>query len=176
MRSASPSAATESPGHTAVMGFMDKAKKMAEQAQQKLDEVQKNFNEGQGSGGAQQQGGPAVEYDKHGRPVNAPASAEAPPAPQPAAPAAGDPLSDPTPAPGTPEAPAPAAAPAPSAPPTPDPSAPGATDTSEPAKTEGDPLLNDEPGSRQGRDAERDAAARPPSGGTPGMTSGDPLG
>ena len=49
---------------------------MAEQAQQKLDEVQKNFNEGQGSG--QQQGGPAVEYDKHGRPVNAPASADAP--------------------------------------------------------------------------------------------------
>ena len=31
------------------MGFMDKAKKMAEQAQTKLDEVQKGFNEGQGS-------------------------------------------------------------------------------------------------------------------------------
>ena len=26
------------------MGFMDKAKKLAEQAQQKLDEAQKNFN------------------------------------------------------------------------------------------------------------------------------------
>ena len=29
------------------MGFMDKAKKLAEQAQDKLDEVQKQFNEGQ---------------------------------------------------------------------------------------------------------------------------------
>ena len=28
------------------MGFMDKAKKLAEQAQEKLDEVQQNFNEG----------------------------------------------------------------------------------------------------------------------------------
>jgi hypothetical protein len=161
------------------MGFMDKAKKMAEQAQQKLDDVQKNFNEGQGSGG-QQEGGPAVEYDKHGRPVNAPASAEAPPAPQPSAPAAGDPLADPAPSPvaGAPATPAPGApeAPAPSAHPTPDPAAPGAAGTSEPAKVEGDPLLADEPGSRQGADAERDAAAKPPSGGAPGMTSGDPLG
>jgi hypothetical protein len=63
------------------MGFMDKAKKMAEQAQSKLDEVQKNFNEKQGSGGEQQGGG--VEYDEHGRPVNS--AADAPPAPQPAA-------------------------------------------------------------------------------------------
>ena len=30
------------------MGFMDKAKKMAEQAQTKLDEAQKQFNSGQG--------------------------------------------------------------------------------------------------------------------------------
>ena len=49
------------------MGFMDKAKKMAEQAQAKLDEAQKQFNSGQG--GQQQGGGPAVEYDKHGRPI-----------------------------------------------------------------------------------------------------------
>ena len=27
------------------MGFMDKAKKLAEQAQEKLDEAQKNFNQ-----------------------------------------------------------------------------------------------------------------------------------
>ena len=38
------------------MGFMDKAKQLAEQAQQKLDETQKNFNksnspEGQPEGG-----------------------------------------------------------------------------------------------------------------------------
>ena len=48
------------------MGFMDKAKKMAEQAQSKLDEAQKQFNSGQGQG---QQSGPAVEYDAHGRPI-----------------------------------------------------------------------------------------------------------
>ena len=49
------------------MGFLDKAKKMAEQAQAKLDEAQKQFNDGQG--GQRQGGGPAVEYDKHGRPI-----------------------------------------------------------------------------------------------------------
>ena len=45
------------------MGFMDKAKKMAEQAQAKLDEAQKQFNSSQDTAG--QSGGPAVEYDKH---------------------------------------------------------------------------------------------------------------
>jgi hypothetical protein len=50
------------------MGFMDKAKKMAEQAQSKIDEVQKDFNAKQGSGGSG--GGPApVEYDQHGRKI-----------------------------------------------------------------------------------------------------------
>jgi hypothetical protein len=62
------------------MGFMDKAKKMAEQAQAKLDEAQKQFNAGQQPG---QQPGAAVEYDEHGRPV-----AQA----SPAAPPHGDPL------------------------------------------------------------------------------------
>jgi hypothetical protein len=70
------------------MGFMDKAKKLAEQAQEKLDEAQKNFNkpnspesEGQGD---------AVRYDEHGRPIQdePPAGATAPPAAEPAAPAA----------------------------------------------------------------------------------------
>ena len=117
------------------MGFMDKAKKMAEQAQTKLDEAQKNFNQGQ-QGGQQQGGGPAVEYDAHGRPVNAPEAAA--PAPQPSAPPPGDPLGDPAPA----------------------------ADDSRP---HGDPLLDDEPGSRHG------AEPKPPSGGG-GMTSGDPLG
>ena len=59
------------------MGFMDKAKKMAEQAQAKLDEAQKQFNSGQQQGSG---AGPAVEYDKHGRPIpQAPAEAAAPP-------------------------------------------------------------------------------------------------
>ena len=49
------------------MGFMDKAKKMAEQAQQKLDEVQKGFNEGQQ--GSPRPEGPVTQYDAHGRPV-----------------------------------------------------------------------------------------------------------
>ncbi len=48
------------------MGFLDKAKKMAEQAQAKLDEAQQQFNS---SPGGQQGGGPVVEYDKHGRPI-----------------------------------------------------------------------------------------------------------
>jgi len=47
------------------MGFMDKAKKLAEQAQQKLDEAQKTFNEG-GSTAGQQPGG--RRFDEHGRP------------------------------------------------------------------------------------------------------------
>jgi hypothetical protein len=63
------------------MGFMDKAKKLAEQAQEKLDEAQKNFNQ---SGSPQSQPeGDAVRYDEHGRPVQ-----DAPePVPDPAAPA-----------------------------------------------------------------------------------------
>jgi hypothetical protein len=87
------------------MGFMDKAKKLAEQAQSKLDEVQTQFNEKQsGSGSA---GGSATEYDAHGRPVpSTPAQASTPPHGDPVA---GD---------------APAAPPAPPAAPVPDASAP----------------------------------------------------
>ena len=69
------------------MGFMDKAKKLAEQAQEKLDEVQQQFNESQGSSPSQ---GPPVDYDQHGRPVQtepaappAPPASPAPPADQP---------------------------------------------------------------------------------------------
>ena len=67
------------------MGFMDKAKQLAEQAQQKLDETQKNFNK---SPDAPQ--GDGVKYDEHGRPIQdaPPAGATAPPAAEPAAPAA----------------------------------------------------------------------------------------
>ena len=60
------------------MGFMDKAKaaaqdaaekgkKAAAQAQEKLDDAQKNFNSGQAH--SQENTAPAVEYDKHGRKI-----------------------------------------------------------------------------------------------------------
>jgi len=73
------------------MGFMDKAKKLAEQAQEKLDEVQKQFNEGQ-QGQDSSHPPPPVEYDQHGRPVRAepappPAEAATPPHGDPVAPA-----------------------------------------------------------------------------------------
>ena len=48
------------------MGFMDKAKQLAEQAQQKLDETQKNFNKSNSPEGQPEGGG--VKYDAHGRP------------------------------------------------------------------------------------------------------------
>ena len=125
------------------MGFMDKAKKMAEQAQAKLDEAQKQFNTGQQQGDPS---GPVVEYDKHGRPI--PQSAEETPAPP-----HGDPVasSAPPPAPAAPVAPsAPTAPPAAEAPP---PAAPPAQPTADgpeedpnhpsyapPKLTSGDPL------------------------------------
>jgi len=60
------------------MGFMDKAKKLAEQAQEKLDEAQKNFNKPQTPDPQQ---GSGVRYDEHGRPIQdeTPAAATAPP-------------------------------------------------------------------------------------------------
>jgi hypothetical protein len=64
------------------MGFMDKAKKLAEQAQQKLDEAQQQFNQGEGSG--EQQSSGDVRYDQHGRPIEgSPAGEAAPPAAEP---------------------------------------------------------------------------------------------
>jgi hypothetical protein len=67
------------------MGFMDKAKQLAEQAQQKLDETQKNFNKSSSPEGQPQ--GDGVKYDEHGRPIQEapPAGATAPPAAEPAA-------------------------------------------------------------------------------------------
>ena len=55
----------------ATMGFMDKAKQMAEQAQRKIDEKQKQFNDRQGQG-ANPGAGPgagAVRFDDQGRPI-----------------------------------------------------------------------------------------------------------
>lgn len=74
------------------MGFMDKAKKMAEQAQAKLDEAQKQFNESQSAGSGSSQAPPA-EYDQHGRAIRseAPPEPAAPPA-ESATPPHGDPL------------------------------------------------------------------------------------
>jgi hypothetical protein len=71
------------------MGFMDKAKKLADQAQTKLDEVQKQFNESQSSG-SNPSSGPGVEYDQHGRPVAKPSDG----AHTSATPQQGDPMSE----------------------------------------------------------------------------------
>jgi hypothetical protein len=75
---------------------MDKAKKLAEQAQQKLDEAQTQFNQSAAPQGGQGQGG-GIQYDEHGRPIQqtpppapnpaagAPPAPDAPPSEQPAA-------------------------------------------------------------------------------------------
>jgi hypothetical protein len=114
------------------MGFMDKAKKLAEQAQQKLDETQKNFN--QSKSPEQQPQGEAVKYDEHGRPIQdaPPAGATAPPAAEPAAPAApAAPAPDPTePIEGAPPADQPAA----DAPPPPEPASGDANAAPDPFK------------------------------------------
>jgi hypothetical protein len=65
------------------MGFMDKAKKLAEQAQEKLDEAQKNFTQSDSS-----QGGGGVRYDEHGRPIQEETREETPAAATAAPPAA----------------------------------------------------------------------------------------
>jgi hypothetical protein len=174
------------------MGFMDKAKKMAEQAQAKLDEAQKQFNES--SSGPQQQGGtPPVEYDQHGRPIRQeppPAGATpphgdplagaaapppppppAPPAPPaPGAPAASAPPSPPAPAPTAPEAAAPPPAPAPEAsspPPGPVPTAPEASTPAAPAP-DAPPAS---PGPADGEPEDRNKADYTP----PKLSSGDAL-
>jgi hypothetical protein len=123
------------------MGFMDKAKKLAEQAQEKLDDAQKQFNERQGAGASASQG-PAVEYDKHGRPISTsepvptPTAEPAAPAPEsPAPPPHGDPVAGDQPA--TPPPPGPTA-------PVPDPAAPPEgqkpDEYAPPKMTSGDPL------------------------------------
>jgi hypothetical protein len=100
------------------MGFLDKAKKMAEQAQAKLDEAQTKFNENQGHGSAPS--GPTVEYDAHGRPI-APSPGEV--GGEVSTPPHGDPLGSATPSsPGS--APVNVDAPTPPAPPAPPVTAP----------------------------------------------------
>jgi hypothetical protein len=67
------------------MGWMDKAKKLAEQAQDKLDEAQKNFNKSDAPDAAPSE---AVRHDEHGRPIQqeeTPAAATESPSATPAA-------------------------------------------------------------------------------------------
>jgi hypothetical protein len=131
------------------MGFLDKAKKMAEQAQTKLDEVQKQFNEGQSGSTSSQP--PPVEYDQHGRPIRSEAPPAAPAEPPPAAttaPPPAEPVGPPPAAPTPPHGDAladqpPAPPPAPPAAPTPDPAAPAQSEDdpyAPPKLTGGDPL------------------------------------
>ena len=136
------------------MGFLDKAKAMAEQAQQKLDEVQKDFNAKQTGGAAAGDGAPAVQYDSAGRPVGADAPAEVP-----MEPAATGAAPDATVHPAAPAQPPAGFEPAPPAP-------------VPPAAPSGDPLAEAAPPAP--------ASPQPPSGpptegATPGLTSGDPL-
>jgi hypothetical protein len=114
------------------MGFMDKAKKMAEQAQAKLDEAQQSFNERQGHGvaGSPAPDQPPVEYDKHGRPVPAAGQPHEEPPEASRMPPHGDPLAAEAPAAAPPETPeTPAETPKPKAPP-----------AGETGLTSGDPL------------------------------------
>jgi hypothetical protein len=82
------------------MGFMDKAKKLAEQAQQKLDEAQESLN--QGASPQHEPDPDGVRYDEHGRPIQdeTPAATTPPPSAEPAPEA--EPSPEPAPPPPTP--------------------------------------------------------------------------
>jgi hypothetical protein len=118
---------------------MDKAKKLAEQAQQKLDEAQHQFNQSASPQAGGQGGG--AQYDEHGRPIQQapPAGETPPPQAQPAQPA-----------------------PSPQAPP-PDPTAGfGPPDASTPTSTSGPAAPSEEPAPPA---AEAPAPAEKPAGG-----------
>jgi hypothetical protein len=77
------------------MGFMDKAKKMAEQAQQKVEEKQTQFNASQAQK-AQAGASGGATFDSHGRPVPPAAGGPGPLASDPTAPlSGGDPVGSP---------------------------------------------------------------------------------
>ena len=130
------------------MGFMDKAKKLAEQgkvladqAQVKLDEAQKQFNDNQARPPSNPSAaGSGIEYDEHGRKVAQPADA----AHTTATPQQGDPFAE-------------------SAPPSPPADKSPHIEATDPDPPHGDPL--------------RDAGPKPPQppSGDAGLTSGDPL-
>jgi hypothetical protein len=128
------------------MGFLDKAKKLAEQAQTKLDEVQGQFNQ---TSPAHPSSGPVTEYDKHGRPVppageEAAATMGSAPPPVPAAPPEA-PVTPGVPPTGSPARPPVEAAPS-APPPTPTPGVPPVEEdrnhpsSAPPPLTSGDPL------------------------------------
>lgn len=134
------------------MGFLDKAKRAAEQAQAKLDEVQQQFNESRqrsGQGGADS----AVRYDQHGRPI---------PPSESATPPHGDPVAPHHP--GT-ASPGPSAHAEDPAPPHGDPVAPDAPLAPQASETPGVP--------RTEAPAEEDR--NHPSSAPPPLSSGDPL-
>ncbi len=129
------------------MGFMDKAKKLAEQAQTRLEEAQTQLNASQAASAPPAPGAPPVQYDQHGRPI-AEEPAPSPGRPSPAAPSPGAPPVPETPdrphgdplAPEVPTDPSPAPSPSPSP-------SPGAAlgdrnviDYTPPRVTSGDPL------------------------------------
>jgi hypothetical protein len=133
------------------MGFLDKAKKLAEQAQTKLDEVQAQINQQDAP-----RPGDHVEYDQHGRPIR-PSAADSPQ--HSATPPHGDPLAGP-----------PASPPA----------SPGPVPDDGTAVTHGDPLdgaLGTPPASAgaaapsPGAEEDRNHPSYAP----PRLTSGDPL-
>jgi hypothetical protein len=164
------------------MGFMDKAKKMAEQAQAKLEEAQKQFNQGQG--GQPASSGPQVEYDQHGRPVpSSPSDTASPPQ--------GDPVAGPAP---TTEADGPAGpvptggpggpVPDPGAPSGPPPVAPpdlgtpsGPPPAAQAPRPQGDPVAAAPPAAPPARPGSQGAPEdrNHPSYEPPTLTSGDPL-
>jgi hypothetical protein len=104
------------------MGFLDKAKKLAEQAQQKLDEAQTQFNQGGSTQGQPQPGG--VQYDAHGRPIAQPPAADVPPPVAQPQPPVAQPESPPAPPAADPAAPAGEEQPQAAEPPTPPPAPP----------------------------------------------------
>jgi hypothetical protein len=115
------------------MGFLDKAKKLAEQAQTKLDEVQQQINT-QGSSSSTTAGTPVTHYDQHGRPI---------PPEKTATPPHGDPIAA---TPGVPPTEPPSGPPTPTEGQTMPPAMPGAPPSSDddpyapPKLTGGDPL------------------------------------
>ncbi len=178
------------------MGFLDKAKKLAEQAQTKLDEVQSQVNQ-QGSSQAPPRG-PITEYDKHGRPIP-PQQTASPPHGDPLAPGSVPPPAPggPTPDPGAPQSsgpptpPTPPAPPQPPAPPDPGMATPGVPPTESSAPVEGTsapppapgvPAVPSSPPTEGGTKPPAMPGTPPdaedrnyPSYAPPKLTSGDPL-
>jgi len=152
------------------MGFLDKAKKLAEQAQTKLDEVQKQGN----TSGTTGTSGPIVEYDKHGRPI---------PQEQSTTPPHGDPLSGasappPVAGPATfspSSSPAQSAPPPPPAPPSP-PAPPVAATPGVPVTEPPPPRREGSPPLRSGPPAPVEASPPPPAPpGVPATPSSPPV-